>query len=785
MLHFWSFRRLWFYLLIFEHINIRHVTTTWPSSNSSSAQLLGLFYDASNSIDYSAVAKHPPAMFKAAILLSQQYNLTLDGQLLQWQTVRTTNDTMKTLRDICVIMSSTNTVGIVGPTLSREAHIVGPFGATVGIPVVSHSATDPDLSNRRMYPAFYRTVPADETAALALMQLFMYFNWTSSLIIYQNDDYGNGGVRAVTKTFNNNNLTVANTLQFNIATLSIQGDLHSILANGQTRIVILWAIAQYASVIIEKAVLSNVLGPEFIWILSESIPLSSFNQTLSSELIGMFTLEPVVGNLVNAPVNRTLLSEAYEIWQKYEPETFPGASKVDYYALFAFDAAWLLIQSLTQICVNSSSCLSFTNTSFCFDRHFLNSNSLFSAINQNTFLGVSGLIQFAANLTDRINGNYYILKNIQESSTGLDYVPVLSWSDMKHWSLYSQTSTILWPGGTLKPPSGYASTSGVTFRIAMIESSPFTMKTEVKDRLGNSTTKLIGYMPDLLEYLRSKMGFIPQIVLVPSNHSYNGLIDEVASGMYDLVVADVTITAARREKVDFSISVFDNSLRIIVRNAVEVSIDLIGYLKPFSRTVWLSLLAAMVYAGGLIFLFERQQNEILRERSTASAMILSVWFSMGTLLGNGVDFHVATAAGRILTVGLYVLSLILIAAYTANLASDLTIQKSTSLISGIDDIRSGKIPFSRIGIIADSSIEDYYLREISDGSRNFYPIQGVGDIYAKLLDETIDAAIMDVGPLEYMTSYVYCNLTLVGSDFDKSAIGIVFPKDWIYLKDFD
>ena len=79
------------------------------------------------------------------------------------------------------------------------------------------------------------------------------------------------------------------------------------------------------------------------------------------------------------------------------------------------------------------------------------------------------------------------------------------------------------------------------------------------------------------------MGFIPNIHLVPSNQSYNGLINAVANGVYDMVVGDVTITAARREIVGFSSSIFDNSLRIIIRETSDTDIDLLSYLKPFSR----------------------------------------------------------------------------------------------------------------------------------------------------------------------------------------------------------
>ena len=41
---------------------------------------------------------------------------------------------------------------------------------------------------------------------------------------------------------------------------------------------------------------------------------------------------------------------------------------------------------------------------------------------------------------------------------------------------------------------------------------------------------------------------------------------------------------------------------------------------------------------------------------------------------------------------------------------------------GIDDIKNGKLSFICISILAGSSLEDFYLCEISIGSRNFYSV---------------------------------------------------------------
>ncbi|CAF1418143.1 unnamed protein product [Adineta steineri] len=77
-----------------------------------------------------------------------------------------------------------------------------------------------------------------------------------------------------------------------------------------------------------------------------------------------------------------------------------------------------------------------------------------------------------------------------------------------------------------------------------------------------------------------------------------------------------------------------------------------------------------------------------------STIAMSLWFSFDHIVGFGSDFHVS-------------------------LASDLALSKSNDIISGIDDIENGKIPYSCTGISADLSTEDYYVNQISNGRRDF------------------------------------------------------------------
>jgi polar amino acid transport system substrate-binding protein len=325
----------------------------------------------------------------------------------------------------------------------------------------------------------------------------------------------------------------------------------------------------------------------------------------------------------------------------------------------------------------------------------------------------------------------------------------------------------------------------VNIRIGIIQSPPFTIVTNVIGSSGQTQAQYTGYVPDLINLLQTAMGFNPVLILAPSTQTYDQIIQGVPAGTYDVVIGDVTVTAQRREIVDFSSTIFDNSLRLLMRSSDDVGVDLSSFLKPFSRNLWLLILGTCIYAGILFCIIERQHNEALEERSIATQGVMSTWYAFGNIVGYGVDFDANTAAGRLLTFGLYILSLILVASYTANLASDLTIQKSQGVITGIDDIKSGKIPYNRIGIRVGTASEDYYLTEISNGVKNYYPLSSKQDTYDSLLANRIDVSFIDSGVGEYVTENIYCNLTLVGDGFDVGVFGIVTPKNWLYGQDLD
>ena len=103
----------------------------------------------------------------------------------------------------------------------------------------------------------------------------------------------------------------------------------------------------------------------------------------------------------------------------------------------------------------------------------------------------------------------FLLRNIQPFQNGIGFILVFEWSSANHWQTYTRSDVIVCPGSSLQSPSGSAGLGGINLKIYVMESAPFTMF--VPDLEPNST-KLIGYIPDLIDVLREQIGLVPQII---------------------------------------------------------------------------------------------------------------------------------------------------------------------------------------------------------------------------------------------------------------------------------
>ncbi|XP_075208757.1 vomeronasal type-2 receptor 26-like [Anomaloglossus baeobatrachus] len=114
----------------------------------------------------------------------------------------------KVIKDVLQIMSGHS---VTAPNYSCMDHgnlagYIGDQGSATSLPMaqllgmygytqVSYGARDSILSDRRLYPHFFRTVQDNEMQSLALVKLLLFFNWNFVIIFATNDDIGERELR--------------------------------------------------------------------------------------------------------------------------------------------------------------------------------------------------------------------------------------------------------------------------------------------------------------------------------------------------------------------------------------------------------------------------------------------------------------------------------------------------------------------------------------------------------------------------------------------------------------
>ncbi|CAL8346961.1 unnamed protein product [Arctogadus glacialis] len=81
-------------------------------------------------------------------------------------------------------------LGIVGDTSSTRTIAISSIASLYRLPLVSYFATCSCLSNRRLFPSFFRTIPSDAFQVRAILQILRRFNWTWFGLLISDDDYG-------------------------------------------------------------------------------------------------------------------------------------------------------------------------------------------------------------------------------------------------------------------------------------------------------------------------------------------------------------------------------------------------------------------------------------------------------------------------------------------------------------------------------------------------------------------------------------------------------------------
>uniref|UniRef100_A0A671TM36 Taste receptor, type 1, member 1 n=2 Tax=Sparus aurata TaxID=8175 RepID=A0A671TM36_SPAAU len=94
--------------------------------------------------------------------------------------------------------SSQRGLALIGPDSSSKTLTPAVLLGSYLIPQISYESSNEKLSNKFVYPSFFRTIPSDKNQVAAMIQLLVHFNWTWVAVLSSDNAYGLDGMQSLT-----------------------------------------------------------------------------------------------------------------------------------------------------------------------------------------------------------------------------------------------------------------------------------------------------------------------------------------------------------------------------------------------------------------------------------------------------------------------------------------------------------------------------------------------------------------------------------------------------------
>ncbi len=255
------------------------------------------------------------------------------------------------------------------------------------------------------------------------------------------------------------------------------------------------------------------------------------------------------------------------------------------------------------------------------------------------------------------------------------------------------------------------------------------------------------------------------------------MLSEVESGRADLAAANISITASREARLDFSQPIFSSGLRVMVPEDLnEASVASILW----SRDLLLALLAAfaLLLGGGmLMWRFERGQQEYF-EGTAREKMFPAFWWALNLVVNGGFEERVPrTALGRVFGTILVVSSLFVVSVFVAKITSAMTVNAIQNSVQSLNDLYGKEVGTTRGSTAA----------TFMDGRDMPYRgFANLDDLLRAFEGAELQAVVFDTPILSYYVNTKGQGIgALVGPTFQRENYGFALPTDSALREDID
>ncbi|XP_076845098.1 taste receptor type 1 member 2.2 [Brachyhypopomus gauderio] len=187
-------------------------------------------------------------------------------------------------------------IALTGPYESTATITVAPFFMVDLIPMVNYGSSSYELSNKKLYPSFLRTVPSNKDLIWIIILIIKQFGWNWIAFIGSKDDYSQDGLNLFYQYSRQHNICLAYQ-----ELLSQNSDYYLTLQKIEKlniKVIVVFSIQKVAESIIKSAIKKNIKNK--VWIAGEGWSMSKHLQNEPGiENIG--TILGITGKLMELP----------------------------------------------------------------------------------------------------------------------------------------------------------------------------------------------------------------------------------------------------------------------------------------------------------------------------------------------------------------------------------------------------------------------------------------------------------------------------------------------------
>ena len=226
------------------------------------------------------------------------------------------------------------------------------------------------------------------------------------------------------------------------------------------------------------------------------------------------------------------------------------------------------------------------------------------------------------------------------------------------------------------------STSGLAqdIRVATVEREPFSILTE---------SGFEGFSIDLMNRVSEELGLVVEYEL---QDSFAEMLDAVEIGQADAAIANISVTAERESRMDFSQPMFDSGIQVMVRAGSSATSSIFSAL--LTREIGIAVLSALalLFGGGmLMWVFERRAQPYF-DRPLKDATFPAFWWALNLVVNGGFEERMPQSrAGRFFAVGLVISSLFIVSIFVAQITAAMTINAISENVQDLNDLDGRKV----------------------------------------------------------------------------------------------